>query len=65
MSVASEFADVPVIVPEGRAVRVPQGSGDGEPVGANSRIADCSAEALPVGVSDLRSGADKRSAEES
>lgn len=65
MSVASEFAAVPVIVLEGRAVRVPQGCEVGEPVAPNSMMADSTAEELPLGVSEYKSGADKRSADES
>lgn len=61
---ASEIAAVPVVALEGTEVRVPQGCEDGGPVGPNSRIADCAAELLPVGVSEMISGAVERSADE-
>ena len=52
------------MVPEGRAVKVPQGCEDGEAVAPNSRMADSVAEALPLGVNELRSGASDRLVDE-
>lgn len=64
MSVASEIAAVPVVALDGAEVSVPQGCDDGGPVGPNSRIADSVAELVPVGVSEIISGAEERSADE-